>query len=119
MLPGAEGASRWRPSRVVSFACELLRVCCWAAAARVRRRLETRAQSYLASLLHAMQKRLQASYGAGARRVQLKLAQPLVSNVFKLLATLLVLTFGLDAARCRQCPALVALLSDGDFWRCP
>ena len=107
LLPGQRRrrASRRRTSRVASFACELLRERCWAAAARVRRRLETRAHSYLASLLHAMQKRLQASYEAGAGRVPLKLATAARQQRGRSSIQWRVSLLGLDAAVCRQLPA--------------
>ena len=96
-------------SRVVSFACELLRERCWAAAAASAGVLETRAHSYLASLLHAKQKRLHAPYEAGACACRSKLAPAARQQRGRSSLRSGVSLFGLDAvAYRRQCQAELA-----------
>ena len=114
LLPGQRRrrASRRRTSLFASFACELLRERCWAAAAASAGVNETRAYSYLASLLHAMQKRLHASYEAGACRVSLKLAQAARQQRGRSSIQWRISLLGLDAARCLKL-CLLAELRDG------
>ena len=106
LLPGQRRrrASPRRTSRFASFACELLRERCWAAAAASAGVSEKRALVFSGRFAFGLQKRLHAAYEAGACRVPAKLAPAARRNVYRSPRLSFVLTFLLDAARYRQLP---------------